>query len=113
MSAPCFAVVVRLVSTLLMGYLFSHCRDNAATFCALYALICISRTEKGALATVEAGTLHVLDKLLGSSNRKAHGMACLLLCKIASQESTSGDVLDMNPCQHLVSLLLYVSSKLF
>jgi hypothetical protein len=93
-----------------MGYLFSHCRDNAATFCALNALMCISRTEKGALAAVEAGTLHVLDKLLGSSETRHE--ACHLLCEIASQDSTSGNVLDMNPCQHLVSLLLYVSSQL-
>jgi hypothetical protein len=112
MSAPCFDFVVRFISTFLIGYLFSHCRDDAATICALSTLTRISKTEKGALAVVEAGTLHVLDELLGSSDIETRRKACHLLSEIASQESTSGDVLDMNPCQRLVSLLSYVSSQL-
>jgi hypothetical protein len=38
--------------------------------------------EEGALAVAEAGTLHVLNELLGSSDSEIRHIACRLLCKI-------------------------------
>ncbi|KAJ7270393.1 armadillo-type protein [Mycena rebaudengoi] len=79
--------------------------NPTVTVRALKALDWIAGRPNGGPAVIEAGTLHLVDYLFGSSNTEVRTGTCDVLSSLASEESTSNSVILANPFGALVSLL--------
>ncbi|KAJ7838562.1 armadillo-type protein [Mycena leptocephala] len=81
--------------------------DDSQDVCvsALWALTTIASWVKGTAAVVDAGALHLLDKLLESAVVEIRCVACAMLSNLAVHESTTLALGNSNLCQRLVVLL--------
>ncbi|KAJ7850009.1 armadillo-type protein [Mycena olivaceomarginata] len=70
-----------------------------------YALSQIARWVDGAKAVVDAKALNHVLRLLESSNPDSRRWACELTGYLALHESTAPTILELKPCEQIVSLL--------
>ncbi|KAF7354159.1 hypothetical protein MVEN_01103500 [Mycena venus] len=82
-----------------------HDQDYGVIWRATHALAQIARWLDGAHAVIEADIIGYIFELLGSPSPNVQGSVCELIGHLAMHESTGPTILELNPCELLVSLL--------
>ncbi|KAJ6523396.1 armadillo-type protein [Mycena vulgaris] len=72
---------------------------------AAYALYRIAKSSQGAQSVVDANVLDYVPELLKSRSVWVRILTCKILGDLARHHSTAADVLGINPCAQLVSIL--------